>query len=75
MSDRILLPGSPIDNAVIELPPDQLALKLAAEQRSQIEVLPDEITNARVAQEHASIWQERDPLASPASFPEGSRRA
>ena len=74
MSDRLIF-ADVIGASSLELPPDVLAKKLAAEQQSMIEVLPDEVTNARVAQEHQSIWASPEPLAVPAEFTETGRKA
>ena len=75
MTERILLPGDVIANSEQELPQEVLDLKRLAEALAQIEVLPDEVTNARVAQEHASIWAPREPLAVPSEFTESGRKA
>ncbi len=74
MSDLILLPGDVIANSENELSQEFLNIKRTVEEKAQAEVLPDEFTNARVAQEHASIWAAPEPLATPADFNE-SRNA
>ena len=75
MSGLILLPGDPIANSEQELSQEVLELKRLAEEQAALEVLPDEVTNARVAQEHASIWAAREPLAVPSEFTESGRKA
>jgi hypothetical protein len=75
MSELILLPGDLIANSEQELPQEFLNVKREAEAKAALEVLPDEVTNARVAQEHASIWAPREPLAVPSEFTESGRKA
>jgi len=75
MSELILFPGDPISISEQELPQKVLDLKRAAEEKSQAEVLPDEYTNARVAAEHRSIWEDPNPFASPSVLSESGRKA
>ncbi len=75
MPERLLLPGSVIDAMTLELPPDVLRTKLAAEEKAALEMLSDHLESLRVNAEHASIWQEREPLATPANFTESGRKA
>ena len=75
MAVRTMLPGDPIATASLDLPQDVLTHKLAVEQVAIIEVMADDANNARVLQEHASIWLGPEPLASPAHLPEEDRKA